>query len=36
LMIWIWYTCFIFVFGAEMTWILFERKEQEGTITMQS
>ena len=27
-MIWIWYTCFIFVIGAELTWVLYERKEQ--------
>ncbi|MCX7678642.1 MAG: YihY/virulence factor BrkB family protein [Spirochaetes bacterium] len=28
LMIWIWYTCFLFVFGAEMAWIFYENKTQ--------
>jgi len=27
LMIWIWYTCFIFVIGAEIAWIFYEKKE---------
>lgn len=26
LMIWIWYTCFIFVIGAEMAWVFFENR----------
>ncbi len=26
LMIWIWYTCFLFIFGAEMAWIFYERE----------
>lgn len=26
LMIWIWYTCFLFVFGAEMSWVFHEKK----------
>lgn len=25
LMIWIWYTCFLFVFGAEVSWVFYER-----------
>ena len=28
LMIWIWYTCFIFIFGAEMAWVIFEKSER--------
>ena len=27
LMIWIWYTCFIFVIGAEMAWVFYENKQ---------
>ncbi len=31
LMIWIWYTCFLFIFGAEMAWVIYakdmEKKE---------
>jgi len=27
LMIWIWYTCFLFVIGAEMVWVFYEKKE---------
>ncbi|MFC1671396.1 YihY/virulence factor BrkB family protein, partial [Spirochaetota bacterium] len=27
LMIWIWYTCFIFVIGAEMAWVFYEKKK---------
>ncbi len=26
LMIWIWYTCFLLVLGAEMTWVLYEKR----------
>lgn len=26
LMIWIWYTCFLFVFGAELSWVFHEKK----------
>jgi len=26
LMIWIWYTCFLFVIGAEMAWVFFENR----------
>ncbi|MCU0847572.1 MAG: YihY/virulence factor BrkB family protein [Spirochaetes bacterium] len=26
LMIWIWYTCFLFVIGAEMAWVMDEKK----------
>ena len=26
-MIWIWYTCFIFVIGAELTWVFYEKSE---------
>lgn len=26
LMIWIWYTCFLFVIGAEMAWVFYEKK----------
>ncbi|OHD64327.1 MAG: hypothetical protein A2176_01690 [Spirochaetes bacterium RBG_13_51_14] len=29
LMIWIWYTCFLFVIGAELAWV-FHEKEEEG------
>lgn len=29
LMIWIWYTCFLFIFGAEMAWVFYERKEKK-------
>ena len=28
LMIWIWYTCFLFVIGAEMSWVFYEKKER--------
>ncbi len=28
LMIWIWYTCFLLVLGAEMTWVFFENKNR--------
>jgi len=28
LMIWIWFTCFIFVMGAEMAWIFFEKNKK--------
>ncbi len=28
LMIWIWYTCFLFVIGAEMSWVIYERNER--------
>jgi membrane protein len=27
LMIWIWYTCFIFIIGAEMAWVIYEKNE---------
>mgnify|MGYP003804267257 FL=1 len=26
LMIWIWYTCFLFVIGAEVSWVFYEKK----------
>ena len=29
LMIWIWYTCFLFVIGAEMAWVFYENKHAE-------
>jgi membrane protein len=25
LMIWIWYTCFLFIFGAELAWVYYEK-----------
>ncbi len=28
LMIWIWYTCFLFVFGAEMAWVFYENRQR--------
>ncbi|MBN2160976.1 MAG: YihY/virulence factor BrkB family protein [Spirochaetes bacterium] len=28
LMIWIWYTCFLFIIGAEMAWVFFEKSEK--------
>jgi len=28
LMIWIWYTCFLFVIGAEMAWVFFENRQR--------
>ena len=28
LMIWIWYTCFLFVFGAELAWVFYEKSEE--------
>jgi len=28
LMIWIWYTCFLFVIGAEMSWVFYENSER--------
>ena len=28
LMIWIWYTCFLFVIGAEMAWVFYENKQK--------
>lgn len=27
LMIWIWYTCFLFIIGAEMAWVFHEKRE---------
>ncbi len=33
LMIWIWYTCFLFVFGAEMAWVFYENKTRDSSIT---
>ncbi len=33
LMIWIWYTCFLFVFGAEMAWVFYENKTRDKSIT---
>ncbi|HPB82618.1 MAG TPA: YihY/virulence factor BrkB family protein [Spirochaetota bacterium] len=27
LMIWIWYTCFLFVIGAEISWVFYEKKK---------
>ena len=32
LMIWIWYTCFLFVIGAEMAWVFFEKSEEGRTL----
>lgn len=32
LMIWIWYTCFIFVIGAEIAWVFFENQEKNKSI----
>jgi len=32
LMIWIWYTCFLFVLGAELTWVLFEKRSRAGEL----
>lgn len=29
LMIWIWYTCFLFVIGAEMAWVFYENSHAE-------
>lgn len=28
LMIWIWYTCFLFIFGAELAWVFYEKSEE--------
>ncbi len=28
LMIWIWYTCFLFVIGAELAWVFYEKHEE--------
>jgi len=28
LMIWIWYTCFLFVIGAEISWVFYEKKKK--------
>jgi membrane protein len=28
LMIWIWYTCFLFIFGAELAWVFYEKREK--------
>jgi uncharacterized BrkB/YihY/UPF0761 family membrane protein len=28
LMIWIWFTCFIFVIGAEMAWLYYIKGEK--------
>lgn len=28
LMIWIWYTCFLFVIGAELSWVFFQKKQR--------
>jgi membrane protein len=28
LMIWIWYTCFLFIIGAELAWVFFEKSEE--------
>ncbi len=28
LMIWIWYTCFLFIIGAEMAWVFYEKSEE--------
>lgn len=33
LMIWIWYTCFLFVFGAEMAWVFYENTTRDSSIT---
>lgn len=33
LMIWIWYTCFLFVFGAEMAWVFYENNTRDKSIT---
>src|SRR3989337_1500626 len=28
LMIWIWYTCFLFIFGAELAWVFYEKRAE--------
>ncbi len=28
LMIWIWYTCFLFIIGAELAWVFYEKSEE--------
>jgi membrane protein len=28
LMIWIWYTCFLFIIGAELAWVFYEKREE--------
>jgi membrane protein len=33
LMIWIWYTCFLFVIGAEMAWVFYEKAEDGKKLT---
>ncbi len=32
LMIWIWYTCFLFVIGAEMAWVIYQKEEGGGEL----
>jgi len=32
LMIWIWYACFLFVIGAEMSWVFYEKKVSARTM----
>lgn len=32
LMIWIWYTCFLFIIGAEMAWVFYENKEMSSEL----
>jgi membrane protein len=30
LMIWIWYTCFLFIIGAELAWVFYEKRAKSG------
>ena len=32
LMIWIWYTCFLFVIGAELAWVFYQKEEGGGKL----
>ncbi len=32
LMIWLWYTCFIFVMGAELSYVFYEKKEESSEL----
>ena len=34
-MIWIWYTCFLFVIGAEMAWVFYEKEVEARWIDFQ-
>jgi len=35
LMIWIWYTCFLFIIGAEMAWVFYEKEVEARWIDFQ-